>query len=213
MNPTLKLQALGFPAEGLNTIGKILWLSQEILRVCPSPQHRDIHRPILILHFKHVFLYTEDIMLELFRKSPTSECIKYKHRDKKYDNVLYRPLIIRKWTKKYSSSLLYKLTICFSSSRLHRSCLLNVKSPHPKRYICLSEDKATLILPVELEMKLKGCSGGICPIGLECRSHKALLLPGRIDYFSNVKDRIDINYLFPLSQESVIFIRWYFSMS
>lgn len=99
--------------------------------------------------------------------------------------------------KKYTSSFLYKLTMCFSSSRLHRSCLLNVKSPHPKRYICLSEDKATLIPPVELEMKLKGCSGGICPIGLECRSHKVLLLPSRIDYFSNVEDRIDINYPFP----------------
>lgn len=53
--------------------------------------------------------------------------------------------------KKYTSSLLYKLTICFSSSRLHRFCLLNVKSLHPKRYICLSEDKAMLIPPVGLE--------------------------------------------------------------
>lgn len=101
--------------------------------------------------------------------------------------------------KKYtSSSLLYKLTLGFSSGKLHRSCLLNVKSPRPKRHICLSEDKTTLIPPLGLEMKLKGRSGGICPIGLERRSHKALLLPSRIAYFSNAEDRIDINYPFLL---------------
>lgn len=99
--------------------------------------------------------------------------------------------------KKCTSSLLYKLILCFSSSRLHRICPLNFKSPHPKRYICLSEDKATLIPPVELKMKLKGGSGEICPIGLEHRSHKALLLPSRIGYFSNMEDRTDINYPFP----------------
>lgn len=89
------------------------------------------------------------------------------------------------------------MTTCFSSGRLHRSRLLNVKSPHPKRYICLSEDKATLIPPVGLEMKLKGCSGGIWPVGLEHRFHKALLLPSRIDYFSNAEDRIGIKLFFP----------------
>lgn len=113
----------------------------------------------------------------------------YKQRDEMYHNVLNRLCYKEVNKKKCTSSLLYKLTICFSSSRLHRSCLLNVKSPHPERYICLSEDQAKVIPSVGLEMKLKGCSWGIGPIGLECRSHKALWLVSRIDYFSNVQDR------------------------
>lgn len=85
--------------------------------------------------------------------------MKYEHTEKIWHNVLHRALINR--NEQTMLSLLNQQTVHFSS--LANST--TDKPQHPERHNCLSEDKAILILPVGLEMELKGFSGGMCPIG------------------------------------------------